>query len=587
MDVLDGTVRPGDVGKHIAVPGAADLVTAIAGLSRDQEFPGAMTAGSDRLMATLPPGDAFEQHVQHGLRITVAGAGPAGATLVTDVVSVPEPTTLQLAQAAATTVHTARTILNDPDLVMLDDHARATAAPFTVSLGDRTITVPGITVGENTLFSPGAAFSSEDLTKPVTIPAAGCLAAAIEAVADGGGSITLSAPATRTVPDGPADVWRTDSRPGFEQLLETLSHLDVENADICFGAGVYDFTWVPAAAGSFPAALKLYGLDNVTLRGAGQDVTVLRLMPDQHLKPADTHMLRARNCTGLTLRDLTVRGSYLTLASVGVQAHAILVEVGCADIVIERVGVFQSAGDAIRLIGEPGQKVRRVWVQGCRLLQNNRTGVAFQRLVEFVWVTDCYIETIPPSTQAGIDFEPSPPESAGGQLVAAADVVIDSNVLLHNVPAVAVSISGLSAAGDPAQRIQFTNNVLLGGVMGGVNAHDVTISGNTVITGDTVLAADTGQVMWLQGSFDGLRVTDNKIVASNGPLDGIHLSRHGGVAADGVRISGNDITAAGFGIMLDNPGSQVTIDGNRIWGRIRPRASISSWPGRPARFAAT
>jgi hypothetical protein len=201
-----------------------------------------------------------------------------------------------------------------------------------------------------------------------------------------------------------------------------------------------------------------------------------------------------------------VRGSYLTLASVGVQAHAILVEAGCADIVIERVSVFQSAGDAIRLIGEPDQKVRRVWVQGCRLVQNNRTGVAFQRCVELVWVTDCYIETIPPSTQAGIDFEPSPPESAGGQLVAAADVVIDSNVLLHNVPAVAVSISGLTAAGDPAQRIQFTNNVLLGGVIGGVNAHDVT-------------------------------------------------------------ISGNDITAAGSGIMLDNPGSQVTIDGNRIWGK--------------------
>jgi hypothetical protein len=566
LEVLDGTVRPGDVGKHIAVPGAVDLVTTIAGLFRQKEFPGAMTAGSDQLTATLPPGDGFEQRVQRGLRITVAGAGPAGATLVTDVVDVPDRTTLKLAQAAAMAVNQARTILNDPDLAMLDDHARATAAPFTVSLGDRTVTVPGIIVGENTLFSPGAAFSSEDLTKPVTIPAAGCLAAAIEAVADGGGSITLSAPATRTASDGPADVWRTDSRPGFEQLLEALSHLDVENADICFSAGVYDFTWVPAAAGSFPAALKLYGLDNVTLRGAGQDVTVLRLMPDQHLKPADTHMLRARNCTGLTLRDLTVRGSYLTLASVGVQAHAILVEAGCADVVIERVGVFQSAGDAIRLIGEPDQKVRRVWVQGCRLVQNNRTGVAFQRWVEFVWVTDCYIETIPPSTQAGIDFEPSGTGSAG-QLVAAADVVIDSNVLLHNVPAVAVSISGLSAAGDPAQRIQFTNNVLLGGVMGGVNAHDVTISGNTVITGDTVLAADTGQVMWIQGSFDGLRVTDNKIVASNGPLDGIHLSRHGGVGADGVRISGNDITAAGSGIMLDNPGSQVTIDGNRIWGK--------------------
>ena len=457
----------------------------------------------------------------------------------------------------------AETIVNQPDRVRLGNHVRATAAAFTLDLDDRAVAVPGIPVGEDVLLSPGAAFSSKDLNKTVTIPAAGCLVATIEAVAGEGNSVTLSVPAQRTVSDGPADVWLTDSRPGFEQLLAALSHLDVENADIYFSAGVYDFTWVPAAAGSLQAAIKLDGLRNAIVRGAGQGVTVLRLMPDQDLKPADTHILRARSCQGLTLRDLTVNGAYLTLRSVGVQAHGIFVDFGCEDVVIERVGVFQSAGDAVRLIGTPDQKVRRVWVQGCRLVQNKRTGVAFQRCVEFVWIKDCYIETVPPSTQAGIDFEPSGSASPG-QLVAPADVIIDSNVLLHQVPAVAVSISG--RAGDPAQRVQFTSNVLLGGVMGGVNAHDVTISGNTVITGDTALAVDTGQVMLFRGSFDGLRVTGNKIVATTGQLDGIHLARIDHIGADGVRITGNDITAAGFGVMLDNPGSQVTIHGNRIRG---------------------
>ncbi len=336
----------------------------------------------------------------------------------------------------------------------------------------------------------------------------------------------------------------------------------MENADICFSAGVYDFTWVPAAAGSLQAALKLDGLRNAILRGAGLGLTVLRLMPDQDLKPADTHIIRARNCRGLTLRDLTVNGAYLTLASVGVQAHGIFVDSGCEDVVIERVGVFQSAGDAVRLIGAPGQMVRRVWIQGCRLVQNKRTGVAFQRCVEYVWVTDCYIETVPPSTQAGIHFEPS---GDAAQLVAAADVIIDSNVILHDTSAVAVSISG--RAGDPAQRIQFTNNTLHGGIMGGVNAHDVTISGNTIVTGNTVLAPDAGQVMSFRASFDGLRVTDNQIVATIGQLDGIRLSRINDIAASGVRITGNDITAAGVGIVLDNPGSQVTINANRIRGR--------------------
>jgi hypothetical protein len=90
------------------------------------------------------------------------------------------------------------------------------------------------------------------------------------------------------------------------------------------------------------------------------------------------------------MRDLTINGSYLTLASVQEEAHGIFVQ-GCEDVVIERVEVFQTAGDAVRLLGSPDQKVRRVWVQRCRLVQNKRTGVAFQRCVEFVWVRDCYI----------------------------------------------------------------------------------------------------------------------------------------------------------------------------------------------------
>ena len=564
LDVPGGALRAGDVGKHIAVPGAVDLMTTIAGLIRRKDCAGTMAADGDELNAVLPPGaEPFSRRAHRGLRITVDGAGPGGETLVTDVAEVLGDTTLKLAQRATTAVSLAKTILNQPDRVRLGNHVRATAAAFTLELGDRAVPVPGIPVGEDVLLSPGAAFSSEDLTKTVTIPAAGCLVATIEAVASGANSVALSVPAQRTVSDGPADVWLTDSRPGFEQLLAALSHLDVENADIYFSTGVYDFTWVPAAAGSLQAAIKLDGLRNAILRGAGQGVTVLRLMPDQDLKPADTHILRARNCQGLTLRDLTVNGAYLTLASVGVQAHGIFVDLGCEDVIIEHVGVIQSAGDAVRLIGTPDQKVRRVWVQGCRLVQNKRTGVAFQRCVEFVWIKDCYIETVPPSTQAGIDFEPSGSASAG-QLVAPADVIIDSNVLLHRVPAVAVSISG--RAGDPAQRVQFTSNVLLGGVMGGVDAHDVTISGNTVITGGTALAAETGQVMLFRGSFDGLRVTGNKIVATTGQLDGVHLSRIDHIGADGVRIADNDITAAGFGVMLDNPGSQVTIHGNRIWG---------------------
>ena len=90
-------------------------------------------------------------------------------------------------------------------------------------------------------------------------------------------------------------------------------------AEIVFGPGVYDFTRLPAVPGGMQAAIGLDGLTNVMLRGGGPGVTVLRLMPEQDLRAPgtqnvlDTDVVRARNCRGLTLRDLTVHGAYLTM----------------------------------------------------------------------------------------------------------------------------------------------------------------------------------------------------------------------------------------------------------------------------------
>ena len=132
----------------------------------------------------------------------------------------------------------------------------------------------------------------------------------------------------------------------------------------------------------------------------------------------------AFDCRNSTIGDLSVHGAYLTLAHVNEQMHGIQINQGSEEILIERVRVFQSAGDGIRLLGEPGNKVRKIWIEGCRLIQNKRTGIGFQRAVEFVWIRDCYIEAKPPTTDACIHFEPT------GN-VAPTDVVIDGNVLVH------------------------------------------------------------------------------------------------------------------------------------------------------------
>src|SRR2546430_13080635 len=57
LDVPGGALRPSDVGKHIAVPGAVDLATTIAGLERRKDCEGTMAAGSVALNTVLPPGD--------------------------------------------------------------------------------------------------------------------------------------------------------------------------------------------------------------------------------------------------------------------------------------------------------------------------------------------------------------------------------------------------------------------------------------------------------------------------------------------------------------------------------------------------
>jgi len=550
----DGILRTLDEGKHIAVPGAADLTASIVGLLNRKDVERvSMQAGSATLTAVLAPEDGFfQRRVHEGLRITVVGAGEGGATLVADVLRVTGQTTLELTETAATTVTDAAAVLNRRDRVALSDYARATATDVSVDLVDRVLTDARMIVGQRGLQSATAGFSSLDLGKIVTLLGAGRLITTIQAVSTDTNA-TLAEPAQRSVVDGTADVWKTDSRPGFQSLLENLQSLDVESADIQFSPGVYDFTRVlPPGPNAPPGAMSVRGLRNVTLRGGGPGVTVIRLMPDQDLHAPDTHVVEARDCHRLTIRDLSVNGAYLTMRAVNEQMHGININQGCRDVVIDHVEVFQTAGDGIRLLGSATNKVRRVWLQGCRLIQNKRTGVAFQRAVEMVWIRDCYIEMTPPSTDACIDFEPS-----GSS--APTDVVIDSNIMAHGTPTTAVSISGIDGT-DPARRVRFTNNTVLGGGVGGVHAEDVSVVGNRIVAGEF------GPVIVLRGNFNGLRVADNTITAEAGQRDGIHLAPLKGFNASDVRIIGNDIATAGTGIALVDPGSRIEVRGNRILG---------------------
>jgi hypothetical protein len=76
VTAVDGPLRVRDVGKHIAISGAEDLVAQIDKLlDRKDVASTSMTADSTTLMAVLTPVEGFFQaQVHEGLRVTVTGS---------------------------------------------------------------------------------------------------------------------------------------------------------------------------------------------------------------------------------------------------------------------------------------------------------------------------------------------------------------------------------------------------------------------------------------------------------------------------------------------------------------------------------
>jgi hypothetical protein len=564
-----GGLREVDAGKMIAIPGAADLDANIVRLHDGREFTGRMETGSDVLIATFPdPEDqingVFQGRVHKGMRITVAGAAAGGGTLLTNVDEVIDRHTLQLAAAAAIGVAAAATAINDPLQIHLSDYARATVEGLTVDLGDRVVHDAAMTIGHTALRSATARFSSLDLTKNVTIRAAGRHVTTIASVPDSTHAV-LSTPAVRSART-PADVWRAptepyaDTRVGFEELLATLAASDVESAEIRFGTGVYDFT--PDTRPARRGGISLHGLKNLTLSGAGPGATILRLRPDQSL-PGDSHVIHLRDCARITVRDLSIHGAYLTMATVNEQMHGLFIAEGCREITAERVRAYQTAGDGIRLLGSSSEPVQTVWIDSCRLIENKRSGIAFQRSVERVWVRGCHIEMVPPSTDACLDFEPT----GNTTDIAPRDIVIDANSMLHGTEAIAVALSGHNAD-DRLTQLRFTNNLLIGGSIFVTDVDGLLVRGNFVVVPPDAprrIALDINR-----GGRD-LVIDANVLVNSHSDLEGhpeleaaLRLSRAGGRGVRRAIVTGNAcVTASGAGIAVVSA-SDVIVTGNVI-----------------------
>jgi len=206
--------------------------------------------------------------------------------------------------------------------------------------------------------------------------------------------------------------------------------------------------------------------------------------------------------------------------------------------------------------GIPANKVRRVWVEGCRIIQNKRTGVAFQRAVELVWVRNCHIEMSPPSSDACLDFEPS-----GNS--APTDIIIQSNIMVHDTPAIAVSISGISGP-DRTRRVNFSDNILLGGQLFSTDVDQLTIQDNMVLVPAGARAGNRIP-LHIQRGGDSVLITGNLLVDDNPETEAVLVVSEVNQRPVDRAIIANNLCFArsGTGIRVSSS-EDVAVEGNLV-----------------------
>lgn len=574
-----GILRAEDVGKRIAIPGAADLVATIVRLVSSREVKEAeISAGSQKLVGTLfylneeneEVIESFDENVHQGWRITIAGAGPGGKTLVTDIAHVSGNNEIELVASASNSVSGTKVILSKGDRVSLDDYARRSVSNVPIVLHDRTAHGT-MSVGGRLLVSEDARFSSEDIETQVKVRDAGLLVTTIQSFTNTT-QVTLVTPADRTVDQGQADVWmharEADSRIGWEKLLAHIDSNGITSAEIQFGPGIYDFTRTEDVSGPLNAAIGLFERRNLTIIGMGSRETILRLFPQQDLGTLTTHVIETIKCRNITFRDLSIHGAYLTLRKSNEQMHGLTLNEGSENITIQKVRVFQTGGDGIRFLGraenpETGaleKKVRNIKIENCQLIQNKRSGFAIQREVDTLSIRNCYIEMVPPSTDSCVDMEPTGGGENNEKIVSPTNITIDSCTMLHGTTAPAVSISGFSGL-DPARKIEFTNNNITGGSVFCSDVHELNIQNNTIRS--TSLGTNQRISIYLGQGCKGIVIKNNNLINEDGETKSVILMLGQRQPTCVIIANNNCFTLAGTGIQCLS-GSEITIQENRI-----------------------
>jgi hypothetical protein len=289
----------------------------------------------------------------------------------------------------------------------------------------------------------------------------------------------------------------TDDRQAIQAAIDDA--VTDNKAGILFPAGTYRVSRVAIPGGRW--SLDLNGVQDFMVAGEGPKSVVKLVDTTDPKGTGDWHVFILRNdCRRIVFKDLVVDGNRTGLTKPAEQSHGIEVEPGTEDLVVDRCILRECFGDGMRLLGAPGQNVKRLRIENSLFQTNKRSGLAIQRALEQIIITNCTFDgTV---TDQSIDIEPSGHDGP-------TDLLIHGCTINHTNRTPAVTLSGISGP-EPLIRCTFTNNVVTGGHIFCTDVNGLTIQNNIIRV--TNLGSVQRIPIEVQRGGDSIIISDNLLV---------------------------------------------------------------------------
>jgi hypothetical protein len=292
------------------------------------------------------------------------------------------------------------------------------------------------------------------------------------------------------------------------------------------------------------SSFDLTGVDRLEVFGDGPDSILKMLPPPSGDSGGDWYGWHILDCGRVSFRDLCLDGNRAAFVKSDEQTHLIQIR-HSHDVDFLRVLAKDSRGDFCKIVGDIGDDslaCDRLSFRHCKIENNLRGGILFQRLARRVHVSHCEFLG---GNDCPIDFEPT-----GG--APASEIVLTNNRVQIDTPtAHAITLAN-------GHRLVVMDNEFIGGEMYGHNVKDAVIIGNRIIGGSRKSRA---AVSIFRASRD-VVIADNEIQTDGTGGAGIECLYNNGEAPIHVDICDNRITGkTGSNI---TGGSNYAIERNSI-----------------------